>query len=119
VSIGGVDFSTGNSNWRAYDTGTGRTDGSLHPTAAGVTGRVSFATANSGFEAPQVVGANGIAPWGMIPGITTGAQWPWSDRNVREGSTDIPSYVVFCLPVPPGVRGLGELGTALACRRKR
>lgn len=120
VSIDGIDFSTGSSAWRVYDTGTGRADGSPHPTAAEVTGLVNFATANNAFEAPQFVGANGVAPWGVIPGISSSAQWQWSDRNVREGSTDIPSYVVFCLPVPtPGVLALGALGASVAVRRRR
>ncbi|MFN5943700.1 MAG: hypothetical protein ACK46I_01330 [Phycisphaerae bacterium] len=39
-----------------------------------MTGLVSFALANSGFGAPQIVGANGIARWDGIPGMTRGAK---------------------------------------------
>jgi hypothetical protein len=120
VTIDGVDFSTGNSAWRVYDTETGRAEGSPHPTAAEVTGLVNFATANNAFDMPVVVGANGVAPWGVIPGITSGAQWQWAPQGGNEGPNDVPSYVIFCLPVPtPGVLAMAGMGGLLAIRRRR
>ena len=120
LTIDGNDFSSGNAAWRVYDTGMGRVDGSPHPTTTEIAGILTTANTNNAFTVTSSVGTNGVAPWGVVPGINSSAAWMWSPAGGRTGPNDTPSYVVFCLPVPsPSALALVGLGGLVAARRKR
>jgi hypothetical protein len=93
--------------------------------------RAIAATDNVSWTQPlanaQAIGANGIGPWGNVSGISSIAQWIWSNPDntlFADFSTTIALADENVAPTPlPGalplfVAGLGMMG-ALGWRRKR
>jgi hypothetical protein len=99
--IDGVQHSTGSPLWRVIPTHLDLGDFSPTPDAAQVAAFAGAADAGGAWEAPYVGGANGIAPWGVIPGVSSGARWTWWDRpgadNPLDCETGVGEYLIFRL----------------------
>jgi hypothetical protein len=68
---------TGDARWRVYATHVDRNTGAPHPLASEIAAHVQAAAAPGVWEETYVGENNGVAPWGVIAGITTDARWIW------------------------------------------
>lgn len=118
-----VDLSSGSPLWQVTSVNINMGDGSPHPTALDVAARVANADANNLWETPFVGGANGIAPWGTIPGIGQSARWMWRSSgasNPLQGGANHGEYLIFRTVVPaPGALALAGMGGVIVARRRR
>lgn len=110
--------------WEVYRTAVNRGDGDPHPGLAEIAGHVATADVGNLWELPFIGGANGIAPWGQIPGITTAAKWMWwntpGDLDPLQGGSGAGEMLIFSYRVPtPGSLALGGMGALLLARRRR
>jgi hypothetical protein len=124
VTIDGQSFDSGNPAWQVYPTFIDRGDGSAHPSAAVVAGYVATADSGNLWQTPFVGGANGIAPWGTVPGINSTARWTWinnpNQSNPLSGGSGYGETLIFRIPVPaPGAAAVLGLGGLIAARRRR
>lgn len=121
LNVDGVGRNSGDPAWVVYRTAISRGDGDPHPSAAEVAAHVATADANQLWETPFVGGANGIAPWGTVPGIGGGARWMWyntpGDPDPLIGGSSGTEMLIFSttIPAPPSMALLG----LFAIRRRR
>jgi hypothetical protein len=118
-----VNLSSGSPLWQVTSVGVNLGTGSPHPTALDIAARVANADANNLWETPYVGGANGIAPWGSVPGIGQNARWMWranGESNTLIGGANHGEYLIFRTVVPaPGALALAGMGGLLVARRRR
>lgn len=125
VMLNGSDsLHSGDSRWEVYATHQNRGDGDPHPSAGDIQSLVGIADAGNLWETPYVGGANGIAPWGAVPGITTAAKWMWwntpDDANPLDGGSGAGEMLIFRTNIPgPGAMALAALSGMIGLRRKR
>ncbi|MDX2213782.1 MAG: PEP-CTERM sorting domain-containing protein [Oculatellaceae cyanobacterium bins.114] len=113
----------------AIASGSNPLNGSIPPLLS-----VATEIASASWQAPQASAPQGTAPWGIIPNISSSAQFIWHDTLADTSLSDA-NYVifrskapVFSAPTPPPVgvpeptttAGLGLLGIAyLLSKRKK
>lgn len=123
ITADGNDLSSGHPAWQVTAVNVNMGDGSPHPTAGDIGSRVAFADANNLWETPYVGGANGISPWGTVPGIDSNAKWMWranDGMDTTQGGANYGEYLIFRTTVPaPGSLALAGLGGLLVARRRR
>lgn len=112
--------------WEYVGSDVNLGDGDPAPTVAAIGGWVNLADTNSLWDAPFVGGANGIAPWGTIAGVSNSAKWTWGNPSNRTnpliGGDNFEEYQVFRIPtgVPtPGASAMGLLAGAMLVKRRR
>jgi uncharacterized protein (TIGR03382 family) len=115
---------SGDSRWQVYATNINLGDGDPHPTASAIAGHVGFADTNALWESTYAGGANGVAPWSTIAGISPNARWMWKnvpgDPDPLEGGSGAAEMLIFRTVVPsPGTLALAALGGAALLRRRR
>jgi hypothetical protein len=115
---------TGVGPWEVYKTGMNRGNGDPHPTTLEIAGHVQTADLNSLWEVPFVGAANGVGPWGVVPGIDTSAKWIWwnnpADSDPLRGGDGAGEMLIFSYRIPtPGSLALGGMGALLLARRRR
>ncbi|MGH7133611.1 MAG: hypothetical protein ACREJO_16900 [Phycisphaerales bacterium] len=124
ITLGNTSLDSGHPLWQVYATGLDLGDGDPWPSAIQIDDLTKFADENNLWEAPFVGGANGIAPWGAIPGINESAKWMWYNApNVADplqGGSNAGEFLIFSMAVPtPGAAALAGLGGLVALRRRR
>lgn len=124
IWVDGDPLHSGDPRWEVYPTWVNRGDGDPHPDASEVGAYVAFATSNNLWETPYVGGANGISPWGTVPGIDDQARWMWyntpGDDNPLDGGSGAGEMLIFRTAIPaPGTAVLAGLGGLLVARRRR
>ncbi len=118
---------SGDLRWDVLSTGVDRTTGDPYPTVAEMTSWVLAGDDEYAWESPHIGGANGLAPWGTIAGVSGTARWMW--RNSEEvsnpllGGNDHGELLIFRIPVSaipaPGPIALAGLGGLMLARRRR
>ena len=114
---------TGDARWRVYATNTDRNTGAPHPLVSEIEGHVSIADGLGAWE-PTYVGENsGVAPWGVIAGITTDARWIWRNTPgvadpLRPGS-GAGEMLIFTVNIPAPPAMAASLVGLLAMGRRR
>jgi hypothetical protein len=117
-------YHSGDPRWQVYPTFISRGDGSVEPTTAELIGHLAFADANNLWQTPAIGANNGVAPWGVVPGIATDIPWMWVNNPQQvdpfNGGSDYGETLVFRMAVPaPGAAALIGLGSLSMMRRKR
>lgn len=115
---------TGDARWQVYATDINRGDGDAHPDALEIAGHVGFADANLLWASTYVGGANGMAPWSTIAGVSNDARWMWKqsaeDSDPLIGGSAAGEMLIFRTSVPtPGSFAIMGLGGLTVLRRKR
>ncbi|MCC6425913.1 MAG: hypothetical protein IT435_03735 [Phycisphaerales bacterium] len=124
IWVDGSPLHSGNAAWQVYKTDINRGDGDAHPAAIEVDGHVTFADSNNLWETPFVGAANGISPWGTVPGINGDANWMWyntpNDIDPLQGGSGAGEMLIFRTSVPaPGAAALAGLAALAGFRRRR
>ena len=123
MMAGSMNLDSGSPSWQVTSVGVNMGDGSPHPDASEIATRVAFADTNSLWETPFVGGANGVSPWGSVPGIDGNAKWMWranGGNDTTQGGANYGEYLIFRTTVPaPGSLALAGLGGLLIARRRR
>ena len=120
----GDTANSGDARWQVYRSNQDLGDGAAAPSNAQVVGWIGFATTNNLWETPYVGGANGISPWGTVPGIGSTARWMWTqipgDGDPLSGGSGYGETLLFRMAIPtPGAMSLLAMGGLLAMRRRR
>lgn len=120
----GDTLHSGDARWEVYPTGINRGTGDPHPTVPEMVGHIATADMGDLWEVPFVGGANGIAPWGTIPGISSDIRWMWyntpGDSDPLSGGSGAGELLIFRVCVPtPGTATLAGLGGMMLLRRRR
>jgi hypothetical protein len=76
-----------------------------------VTNTTDWSVSTTGFNVSPVVatdyGANGVSPWGTISGISSNANWIWTN-NVNNYNVYFSVPIYSSVPLPPTVMLLGS-----------
>ncbi len=135
----GLTTDTGSSSWQVFAAGNhpqtnpffpNPWPAGLMPTQAQVDTAINFATTSSLWVAPDSAPGytNGVAPWGVRPGIPASASWIWhrgsgvgAPANPLIGSFNHDEFLVFRVPgIVPAPASLGVMVLAgLVGRRRR
>ncbi len=120
----GDTANSGDPRWQVYRTNQDLGSGAAAPADTQVVTWINDATTNNLWETPFVGGANGIAPWGTVPGIGSAPRWMWTqvagDPDPLSGGSGYGETLLFRMAVPtPGAMGLMAMGGLLATRRRR
>lgn len=123
---GGSTLFSSSSGWEYVATNLNLGDGDPAPSISEIGGWVNLADTNLLWDTPYVGGNNGMAPWGVIPGIDSDAKWTWGNPSNRTnpliGGDNFEEYQIFRIPtgVPtPGAAALSLAGITMATRRRR
>ncbi len=123
MTAGSLNLDSGSPAWQVTAVNVNMGDGSPHPDASDIAARVAFADANNLWETPFVGGANGVSPWGTVPGIDGNARWMWranDGMDTTQGGANYGEFLIFRTTVPaPGSLALAGLGGLLMARRRR
>jgi len=118
-----MNLDSGSPAWQVTAVNVNMGDGSPHPTASDIATRVAFADTNMLWETPFVGGANGVSPWGSVPGIDGNAKWMWRAKggiDTTQGGANHGEFLIFRTTVPaPGSLALAGIGGLLVARRRR
>jgi hypothetical protein len=120
----GDTANSGDSRWQVYRSNQDLGGNAAAPTNSTVQTWIADATTNNLWETPHIGGANGIAPWGTVPGIGSVPRWMWTmvpgDNDPLVGGSGYGETLLFRMAVPtPGAAGLMAMGGLLASRRRR
>ncbi len=122
VFDGGPTLFSSSAGWEYVATDINLGDGDPAPSVLEIGGWVSLADTGMLWDTPFVGGANGVAPWGAISGVSNNANWTWGNPSERSnpliGGDNFEEYQIFRIPtgVPsPGgavlaLAGLGVIG---------
>lgn len=124
INIGLNTLHSGDPRWQVYRSNADRGDGDAAPTNATITSWITTATTGNLWETPFVGGANGIAPWGTVPGIGSDPRWMWTavpgDVDPLVGGSGYGETLLFRIAIPtPGAVALAAMGGLLVTRRQR
>jgi uncharacterized protein (TIGR03382 family) len=114
---------TGDARWRVYATNADRNTGAPHPLVSEIEAHVASADGLGAWEPTYVGEHNGVAPWGVIAGITTDARWIWRNTPgmadpLRPGS-GAGEMLIFTVNIPAPPAMAAALVGMLAGRRRR
>lgn len=115
---------TGDARWRVFATNTDRNTGAPHPLATEIATHIASADGLGLWESTYAGQNNGVAPWGVIAGITTDARWIWRNTPgvadpLRPGS-GAGEMLIFSFNIPaPGAMLLPAFAPFLGRSRRR
>jgi hypothetical protein len=114
---------TGDPRWSVYATNTDRNTGAPHPLVSEIEAHIAAADGLSAWEPTYVGESNGVAPWGVIAGITTDARWIWRNTPgvadpLRPGS-GAGEMLIFTVNIPAPPAFAASLVGLLAMGRRR
>jgi len=117
-------YHSGDARWEVFPTFVNLGDGDAAPTGMQLTAYIADANTNSKWETPHVGAANGIGPWGTVPGIGNAPRWMWVQNpgqpDPLQGGSGFGEMLIFRMAVPaPGAAAALGLAGAAAMRRKR
>ncbi len=118
-------YHSGDARWEVFPTFVNLGDGDAAPSELQLTAFIADANGGGKWETPHIGGANGIGPWGTVPGIDTAINWMWvqnpGQADPLQGGSGFGEMLIFRMaatPAPGAAAALG-LGGLTVLRRKR